>query len=26
VDLPFTRLDKKRLVVDGYRGEVVCEP
>jgi len=26
VDLPFTRLENKRVVVDGYSGEVICEP
>ena len=26
VDLPFTRLDGRQLIVDGYRGSVYCDP
>lgn len=26
VDLPFTRLDGREMIVDGYRGSVYCDP
>ncbi|WP_045855985.1 phosphoenolpyruvate--protein phosphotransferase [Teredinibacter purpureus] len=26
VDLPFTRLDGREVIVDGYRGSVYCDP
>jgi phosphotransferase system enzyme I (PtsP) len=26
VDIPFTRLDHQRVIVDGYAGDVICNP